>query len=202
MSRCQSSAVQIGVEMDALILLGDLERLLEQAVIEAEHDVGIHLDEAAIAVPGEARRRPRRRRGPRTVSSLRPRLRTVSIIPGIDTRAPERTETSSGSAASPKLLPVDPLDMGDAVGDLGGERVAEALALVIIERAGRSRDGEAGRHRQADRGHFGEVRALAAEQLLIARLAVGDAAAEAVDEAGHRTSRPAGRFTTLHDVAH
>jgi hypothetical protein len=29
----------------------------------------------------------------------------VSIIPGIDTRAPERTETSSGSAASPNVLP-------------------------------------------------------------------------------------------------
>ena len=32
----------------------------------------------------------------------------VSIIPGIDTGAPERTETSSGSAASPKRLPVAP----------------------------------------------------------------------------------------------
>jgi hypothetical protein len=26
-------------------------------------------------------------------------------MPGIDTRAPERTETSSGSAGSPKVLP-------------------------------------------------------------------------------------------------
>jgi hypothetical protein len=41
--------------VDALVLLGDLQRFLERAVIEAEHDVGIHLDEAAIAVPGEAR---------------------------------------------------------------------------------------------------------------------------------------------------
>ena len=56
--------LELGVEMDALVLLGDLERLLERAVIEAQDDVGIHLDEAAIAVPGEARRRPRRRRGP------------------------------------------------------------------------------------------------------------------------------------------
>jgi hypothetical protein len=30
----------------------------------------------------------------------------VSIIPGIEARAPERTETSSGSAAEPKTLPV------------------------------------------------------------------------------------------------
>eukprot|EP00961_Rhodomonas_salina_P260737 3523551-Rhodomonas_salina.1 len=37
--------------------------------------------------------------------SLRPRFRTVSIIPGIDTAAPERTETSRGSFGSPKTLP-------------------------------------------------------------------------------------------------
>ena len=39
------------------------------------------------------------------MTSLRPRLSTVSIIPGIETRAPERTETRSGLAASPKPFP-------------------------------------------------------------------------------------------------
>ena len=42
---------------------------------------------------------------PATVSSFKPRLSTVSIMPGIENFAPERTETSSGLAASPKLLP-------------------------------------------------------------------------------------------------
>ncbi len=45
---------QIGVEERALVFLGDLQRFLERAMIEPEHDIGIHLDEAAIAVPGEA----------------------------------------------------------------------------------------------------------------------------------------------------
>jgi hypothetical protein len=45
-------------------------------------------------------------------------LRTVSIIPGIETRAPERTETSSGSAASPNLLPVT-CSIWESLGDLG-----------------------------------------------------------------------------------
>ncbi len=40
------------------------------------------------------------------VVSLRPRLRTVSIMPGIEALAPERTESSSGSDGSPKRLPV------------------------------------------------------------------------------------------------
>ena len=43
---------------------------------------------------------------PSTVTSLRPRLRMVSIIPGMDTAAPDRTLTSSGLSPSPKCLPV------------------------------------------------------------------------------------------------
>ena len=38
-----------------------------------------------------------------TVVSLRPRLSTVSIMPGIEALAPERTETRSGFLASPNL---------------------------------------------------------------------------------------------------
>ena len=33
-------------------------------------------------------------------------LRTVSIIPGMENFAPERTETSSGSSAWPSFLPI------------------------------------------------------------------------------------------------
>ena len=52
-----------------------------------------------------ARCRPARR-GRATDSSLSPMLRTVSIIPGIENFAPERTDTSSGSSASPSCLPI------------------------------------------------------------------------------------------------
>ncbi len=38
--------------------------------------------------------------------SLRPRFSTVSIMPGMDMGAPERTDTSSGSCASPIFLPM------------------------------------------------------------------------------------------------
>jgi len=40
-----------------------------------------------------------------TTTSLRPRLSTVSIMPGMDTEAPDRTERSSGLAGSPSFLP-------------------------------------------------------------------------------------------------
>src|SRR3954469_1839777 len=43
---------------------------------------------------------------PPTDTSLSPRLRTVSIIPGIENAAPDRTDTSNGSVASPSCLPI------------------------------------------------------------------------------------------------
>ena len=43
----------VGIEAEPLVFLGDLERFFERAMIEAEDDVGIHLNEAAIAVPRE-----------------------------------------------------------------------------------------------------------------------------------------------------
>ena len=45
---------QIGVERVALVFLVVVEQFLEVLVADAEHDVGIHRDEAPIAVIGEA----------------------------------------------------------------------------------------------------------------------------------------------------
>src|ERR1017187_1982459 len=42
---------------------------------------------------------------PAAVSSLRPRFKIVFIMPGIEARAPERTETRSGFDGSPNFLP-------------------------------------------------------------------------------------------------
>ena len=41
--------------ISAELELGLLDDLLEAVMVDAEHDAAIHLDEAAIAVPGEAR---------------------------------------------------------------------------------------------------------------------------------------------------
>jgi hypothetical protein len=46
------------------------------------------------------------RSSPTTVRSLSPRLRIVSIMPGMENAAPERTLTSSGFLGSPSFLPV------------------------------------------------------------------------------------------------
>ena len=41
-----------------------------------------------------------------TTSSFKPRFRMVSIMPGMEARAPERTETSRGFLRAPNFLPL------------------------------------------------------------------------------------------------
>jgi hypothetical protein len=65
-------------------------------------------------------------------------------------------------------------------------------------RADRGRDGEAGRHRQAEIGHLGKARAFASEEVAHVGAAFGLAVAEAVDPFGFggrrlRRARPARR---------
>ena len=43
---------------------------------------------------------------PGMVAVERPTLRTVSIMPGMDLRAPERQETSSGLSGFPYFMPM------------------------------------------------------------------------------------------------
>ena len=92
-------------------------------------------------------------------------------MPGIETGAPERTETSRGASGLPSLrssccssraqLRVDPLH------DAGGERaVAQVLAADV------GAEDEAGGDRHAEADHLHEARALAAEAVGV-RLAGG-----------------------------
>ena len=141
--------------------------------LQAEHDVAVHLHEAAVRVPGEAGV-ARRGRRPSTVSSLRPRLRTVSIMPGIEARAPERTETSSGIRAVAEASGRRCCSTrARCVGDLLPQRRRIGPAVGVVVGADLGRDREARRHRQPEAGHLGEVGALAAEQVLHVGAAVG-----------------------------
>ena len=98
-------------------------------------------------------------------------------MPGMEARAPERTETSRGFSRSPNFLPVMLLQLGDILHDLRLDLVVDLLAVLIVLGAGLGGDGEALGHRQANVGHFGQVGTLAAKQLPH----VGVALAEQID---------------------
>ena len=104
----------------------------------------------------------------------------VSIMPGMEARAPERTETSSGDVASPNVAPTA-LPISASAASTSAQAVGQLAAVGVVGRAHLGGDGEARRHRQAEARHLGEVGALAAQQLLHVGVAVGLAGAEQID---------------------
>ena len=101
---------------------------------------------------------------PPAVCSFRPRLRIVSIIPGMDTGAPERTLTSKRVGRVPETPAHALLDLLEVTADLFVQAVRPARCQIGA--AGLGADDEARRHRQTQiRGHHAEVRRLAADQL-------------------------------------
>ena len=102
-------------------------------------------------------------------------------MPGMEARAPERTETSSGFSRSPNLRPTDcstlPRFSATAFFSSGGY----VLSCVVKVRADGGRDREAGRNGNADVGHLGEARAFAAEDVFHFGVARGVTVAEVVD---------------------
>jgi hypothetical protein len=97
----------------------------------------------------------------------------VSIIPGIETAAPERTDTSRGSSSDPNCSHV----LVDLFGEAGGQ-----VPLPQVRAAGVSGDREALRDGDAHLRHLREADALPAEELA----PTGRRLVEAVDVAiGH-----------------
>ena len=85
-------------------------------------------------------------------------------MPGMDSLAPERQETSSGFFGSPKPLPVVFSIAFSAASSCSHIPSGNLLARGQVGVAGLGGDGEAGRDRQLDARHLEQIRALAAEQ--------------------------------------
>ncbi len=161
--------------------------------LELQHDVAVHLAKAPIGVPCKAWTAADGFSSPITVWSVRPRLSTVSIMPGIETRAPERTDTSSGFFASPNLRP-SAFSMRAtlfATPSVEPFRILAVVVVIVIADAGGNR--ETRRHRQLERGHLGQVRALATQQIAHLRAPLGHARAKKINfrmNPRHRTQSP------------
>ena len=186
---------EFGIELVAEAGLFVLEDFLEHLVVEPHDDVGIHLDEAAVAVIGKTR----------VARILRQRLHRHVVEAEIEHRIHHARHRSAGAGAhghQKQLLriaeaPAGQLaDLVECSTHLGLECVRIRLAVGIIPVAGFGGDGEAGRHRQAEAAHLGEVCALAAKQIAIARAAFRRSIAECVDPLRHAcSSRPQAGFS-------
>ena len=168
----------------ALAVLEALDDLLEIVAVHLQHDVGVHLDEAAVAVIGEAL----------VAGGLRQRLYRFVVEAQVQHRIhharhrgararTHRDQQRIGRVAKHaiRLAPHRRYGFGDRRLQVG--RVG--LAMGVIERADFRRDREARRHRQAQRGHFGEIGALAAQQVAHFATSFGLLRPEGIDPLRH-----------------
>ena len=149
-------------------------------VVEAEHHVGIHGDEAPVAVIGEA-----------PVAGFLGQRRDRHVVEaeiehGVH-HARHRGARARAHRDEQRVLAVaeclagDAADLGERGFDLRLEILGIGLAVLIEIGADLGGDGEAGRHRQAEMRHLGKAGALAAEKVAHAGAALRLAAAEGVD---------------------
>src|ERR1019366_5787125 len=167
--------------------LGEFDDFLELMVIHTHHDRAVHLDEPAIGIPGEPLV---------TRFAGQPLHRDVvqaEVQHGI--HHPRHRDARAGAdrdqqriVGVAELLPDGRLDLGQRGVELPRQLVGISFVIVVERGTDFGGDGESRRHRQADRGHFREVRPLAAQQILHFGTAVVVAGAEAVNPPGHDCS--------------
>jgi hypothetical protein len=164
--------VQVEVGPGALGLLGGVHLVLEQLAVDVQHRLAEHLHQAAVRVPREAR----------AVGLLgQPgdaRLVEPDVQDGV--HHPGHRELAAGADADQQrvlgiLQPLAHrrLEVGQVLVDLLGQPGRE-LAGAQVRRARLGGDHEARRDGQAQHRHLGEVRPLAAEQVLHVLAALGE----------------------------
>ena len=171
---------EIRVERVALAVLEGVEDLLEVMMLEAEHHVRIHGDEAAIAVIGEAA----------IARELRQRFHGLVVEAEIEHgvhHARHRGARAGAHGDEQRVFGVAEhlagqlADIVERLLNLRLQFLRIGFVVGVEVGADRGRNGEARRHRQAEIGHLGEVGALAAEQVAHLRPALGLAVTERVD---------------------
>jgi hypothetical protein len=174
---------QVGVLLGAAPFLQLVQRVGEEAGLDPQHGGAEHLQQPAVGVPGE----PVVPRHP-----CQP-FDALVVEPDVEHRLhhPGHRELRTGADGDQQRVvglaePLAPLllQCGEVLGHLVGEAVGFP-ALTQVRAAGVGADDEPRRHRQAEVRHLGEVRALAAEQILHLGFAFGGAVAKCVDPLGH-----------------
>ena len=168
----QVSGVQLHVLRHALLGLHGVDQLLEILLADLHDHVRVHLDKAAVAVPGPAG----------VVGLLGDDIHHVLVQAQVQDGIHHTGHGSAGAGADgdqqgilviAELLAGDLLHLLDILHDLGHDLGVDLAAILIILGAGFGGDGEALGNGQADVGHLSQVRALTAQQLAHLRVAFG-----------------------------
>jgi hypothetical protein len=95
-------------------------------------------------------------------------------MPGIDSRAPERTDTSSGLDGSPNFLPTCGFDHLQRFESLLPQPFGELPAACVVFVACFGGDGETGGNGNAGTGHFSDASAFATKEIAHRRVTFGE----------------------------
>ncbi len=175
---------EVGVEDEAVVVLMGLEDFLEMMVLHAEHDVAVHLDEAAVGIVGEAG----------VARRCRERFHRLVVEAEIEDGVHHARHRDAGAGAHRHeqglglVAEAAAGQRGDVIErgvDLPHELRRIGVAVGIIIGADLGRHGEAGRHGQAEIGHFREVRPFSAQEIAQAGISFRLAIPEGVDPLGH-----------------
>ena len=156
---------QISIEHEILAVFIVLKDFFEIVMVNVEHDIGIHLNEAAIAVIGKAliaRIFGQRLNGDIIETQIEHRIHHAGHG-GSGTRAHGNQQRVFGiaKAAVGQLANMEQSRF-NLLGQFGG--ILPAVCVKSCAHLGG--DGEAGGDRQAQIGHFRQIGALAAQQVL------------------------------------
>ena len=177
----RSSARQIGIELGLDLCLRSSKMSIELLHLDVQRDFAEHLDEAAVAIVGEAR-----------VAGLRDQALDGLVVQAevedgvhharhgelrAGAHAQQQRVRRHRRASCPCALRASSSAFQHLLVDFGGN----LLIVVEVDVADFGGDREAGRHRHAGLAHLGQAGAFAAERVFHVPVAVGRSAAERVD---------------------
>ena len=164
---------QLGIELDVAGDLHLVDELLEILLAHFHDDVGIHLDEPAVGVVGETG----------IVGLLGERdddlVIQAKVQDGIH-HAGHRRACAGADGDQQRVVEIAELLAGHlfelfhVLHDLRLDLMVDLAVILVVLRASFGGDGEALRDRHAKAGHFGQIGALAAEQLAHFTVAFGE----------------------------
>ncbi len=180
----QIVAGQFGVELVAVLGFVLFKNGFEVVVIDVEHHVAVHLNEAAIAVIGEAnvaRRFGQRFDGLGIEAEVQHRIHHAGH--GSARAGTNRQQQRHFGAV--ELAFHDVFKLGNGRADLILQFARIGFAVVVVVRADFGGYGEPRRHRRTNFTHFAQVGTLAAQQIAQFLTAVCGAATKAIYPFSH-----------------